>query len=314
MKNFKKIALLLAVALIILLTLELFTKQETQVKGSIKPIISVSTFSLYDITRHIAGDSVQIVNILPFGVDPHSFEPTPKLMAQIERSSLVLFSGAGLEPWVEHIVFKNRALDMSRYVTLRDLGKDEFEHHKHHDEQCSHNTLDPHYWLDFNNMKKAASVITEELIKIRPENEKIYNKNRDAYFHMLKKLDESYRKYLHSCRVSTVILSHNSIGYLANRYNFHAESLSGLSPEAHPTPADIKRVFEEIEEDGVSTIFYENFVSNKAIKSIADDKGVKIAVFQSLGNITADEANIDATYEDIMYLNLKKLSKAMECN
>jgi len=311
MKNFKIIALVLVVGLVLL---QLFMFNTNVIKESEKPTISVSTFSLYDITKHIAFDSVKIVNILPFGVDPHSFEPTPKLMAAIEKSALVVYSGAGLEPWIETIKFKNRAIDMSKYVKLRDLGDDEFEFHKHHDEQCAHNRLDPHYWLDFSNMKQATLLITQELIKILPKNRDTYLKNQDKYLQMLKKLDEKYTQVLSACRANTVILNHNSIGYLANKYNFHAESLSGLSPQSDPTASDIKRVFQEIEKDGVHTIFYENFISNKVIQTIARDANVEVAVFQSLGNITADEARANATYEDIMYLNLKKLSKALMCN
>lgn len=311
MKNFKIIALILVLGLVLL---QLFMFSGDVIKDTSKPTVSVSTFSLYDITKHIAVDSVEIVNILPFGVDPHSFEPTPKLMAAIEKSALVVYSGAGLEPWVETIEFKNRAINVSQYVKLRDLGDDEFEFHQHHDEQCAHNKIDPHYWLDFSNMKKAAFIITTELIKILPQNKNIYVKNRDKYLHMLKKLDENYTKYLSSCRINTVILNHNSIGYLANNYHFHAESLSGLSPQDPPTAKDIERIFQEIEHDGVNTIFYENFVSSKVIESVAKDANVNVEVFQSLGNITADEARANATYEGIMYLNLKKLSKALMCN
>jgi len=311
MKNFKIIALVLVVGLALL---QLFILNKDVIEESKKPTISVSTFSLYDITKHIALDSVNVVNILPFGVDPHSFEPTPKLMAAIEKSALVVYSGAGLEPWIETIKFKNRAVDVSKYIKLRDLGSDEFESHKHHDKLCSHNKLDPHYWLDFENMKEATSLITAELIKILPQNRDIYLNNRNKYLSMLKKLDESYTKNLSTCRINTVILNHNSIGYLANRYHFQAETLSGLSPQSHPSANDIKRIFEEIDADGVHTIFYENFISNKIMQSIAEDSNVEVEVFQSLGNITADEAKVNATYEDIMYLNLKKLSKALMCN
>lgn len=311
MKKFKKIALILVVILVLL---QLFMLTQSVEKENNKPMVSVSSFSIYDITKHIAHDSVEIVNILPFGVDPHSFEPTPKLMAEIEQSALVLYSGAGLEPWIGTIAFKNRAIDMSKRVELRDLGDDEFEHHKHHDEQCAHNKLDPHYWLDFSNMKSSANIISEELIKILPQNRELYLQNRDKYIHMLEKLDASYKKHLSSCKIDTVILNHNSIGYLAKNYHFHSESLTGLSPEDHPTAKDIERIFEEIEHDGVNTIFYENFVSSRVIESLAKDAGVNVEVFQSLGNITADEAKAKVTYEEVMYLNLKKLSKAMECN
>jgi len=310
MKNFKIIALIL---IILSIFLEFFVfNNDTKLKNE-HPLVSVSTFALYDITKHIAGETISLVNILPFGVDPHNFELTPKLMAEIESSSLILYSGAGLEPWISKITFKHRAIDMSKYVVLRELASDEFEFHKHHDGQCAHNRLDPHYWLDFNNMQKSAVVITKELVKLQPKYEKKYIKNRDTYISMLKRLDENYTKNLSSCRLNTIVLNHNSIGYLAKKYHFHTTSLSGLSPEANPTPNDIKRVFNKIKNDGITTIFYENFVNSKAMKVIAKDAGVTIEVLQPLANITADEAKQNSTYETMMYINLKKLSKAMMC-
>jgi len=310
MNNFKKIAFILVVVVVFL---QFFIIADDKKEESSVPTIAVSTFSLYDITKHIAGDSVEIVNILPFGVDPHSFEPTPKLMAQIETSSLVLFSGAGLEPWIHGFEFKTRAINISKHVKLRELHSDEFEFHKHHDHQCAHNKLDPHYWLDFENMKKMTILIKDELIKLSPENRDIYSQNAEKYTYMLTKLDQNYKKHLSSCRVDTVILNHNSISYLAQNYNFHVESLSGLSPEAQPTASDIKRILNDIHKEGISTIFFENFVNDRVIKSIAKDADVKIDVIQPLGNITAEEARREITYEDVMYLNLKKLSEALVC-
>ncbi len=311
MKNFKIVAFLLVILLVVL---ELFVFNNDTKKEKTKPFVAVSTFSLQDITKHIAEDSVSVVNMLPVGVDPHSFELTPKLMAKIEKSSLVLYSGAGLEPWIDKLTFKTKALDMSKYVKLRELGANEFECHQHHDAQCVHNRLDPHYWLDFANMQKMTYVITDELIKLLPANRAIYLSNRDKYIAMLQNLDASYKKTLASCSVNDVILNHNSLGYLARNYNFHSESLSGLSPEADPTPSDIKRVFKEIQKDGMSTIFYESFMSDKLIRSIAKDMHVNVEVIRPLGNITADEARANATYESLMKENLQKLSEAMFCH
>ena len=60
-------------------------------------------------------------------------------------------------------------------------------------------------------------------------------------------------------------------------------------------------------------IFFESFVSDKVMKSIAKDLAVRVDVLQPLGNITADEAKKHLTYEDIMRGNLVKLHKALEC-
>jgi zinc transport system substrate-binding protein len=313
MKPFKNLIFILIIVLLILQLYTMYSDKNANTTDT-QPVVAVSSFSLYDITKHIAKDSVKIVNILPFGVDPHSFEPTPKLMADIEKSNLVLYSGAGLEPWTHGFAFKSRAIDMSEHVALRELGANEHDHHQHHDEQCAHNTIDPHYWLDFANMQRATLLIRDELIKLQPKYEKSYMKNAQEYIEMLQRLEKNFKKYLSSCRLDVVIVNHNAIGYLARNYGFNVESLSGLSPEAQPSAKDLTRIFEDIQADGVSTIFFENFVNNKAIRTVANDAKVELEVLQPLGNITADEAKKKLTYEEIMYANLDKLTKALKCN
>ena len=293
MKNITKTAIFL-----ILLTLlnVACSKRENEAR----PIVAVTTFPLYDITKHIAGESVKIVNILPFGVEPHDYEPTPKLVASIEKSALVLYSGAGLEPWTSGFEFKNRAIDMSRFVALRTL----------HDTT----TVDPHYWLDFQNMKKVTEIITQELITVSPKNRTLYLQNKKSYLQMLENLDALYQKKLASCKRDTVVVNHNAFGYLANKYNFHVESLSGLSPDAQPSAKNIIRLIGVIKEHNVSTVFFEDFASDKAIKGVANSAQTTVDILKPLGNITADEANEHLSYETMMKINLEKLSKALSCH
>ena len=305
MKNLKIIAVILIIAIAVLL---FFMANDSAKSKNKKPIVAVTTFALYDITAHIAGSTVTIVHILPFGVDPHSFEPTPQLMAKIEKSSLVIYSGAGLEPWVTGFPFKSRTIDMSRYVKLRYLDS-----HEHHNEHSVHSTTDPHYWLDFANMQKAAEVITKELDRLLPQNKAYYEQNKKHYIAMLQKLDKAYREKLSRCKVNTVVVSHNALGYLSDNYGFHVESLTGLSPEAQPSAKDVARIMGDIKKDGVTTIFFEHFVNDRVIKRIAKDANIQLDVFQPLGNITKDEAAAKLSYEDIMQKNLDKLSKALMC-
>jgi len=310
MRDFRKIIFLLIIALFLL---QMFVmKQDAKVEVQ-KPMVAVSTFSLYDITKHISGDTLKIVNIIPFGVDPHSYEPTPKSMIEISKSELVLYSGAGLEPWTDGFEFQNRVIDMSKHMTLRELEQDEHEHHDFHDNQCAHNRIDPHYWLDFSNMAIATNLITKELIKISPSNELLYLKNRDSYLQMLEKLNLDYKNSLTTCKLDTLIVNHNAIGYLSSRYDFHVESLSGFSPEAEPSAKNMARLISHVKEHSVSTVFFETFVSDRAIKNIANEAKVAVDVLQPLGNITADEAKNNLTYKEMMYLNLEKISKALEC-
>ncbi|MFA5233859.1 MAG: metal ABC transporter substrate-binding protein [Sulfurimonas sp.] len=275
-----------------------------------KPTIAASTFSLYDIAKNIASDTAETFMILPFGVDAHSYEPTPKDMVKISRSNLVLYSGAGLEPWIEGFEFKNKAVNISLHVKLREVGEDQDEHN-HDDHQ--HGRVDPHYWQSPQNMILATERITEELIALFPKNRELYSKNRDSYIAMLKNLDEDYKKELSTCQLDTIIVNHNAFSYLANRYGFHTEALSGLSPESEPSAKNMIKLIEFIKEHKVETIFFEKFANEKTIKSIAKEAKVSYDVLQPLGNITADEAKEKLSYEDIMRRNLQKISKALKC-
>jgi len=307
MKNLKTIISILIVVVFMALMINIKQESQKDIKSS-KAMISLSTFSLYDIAKHIAGDSVELVMILPFGVDPHSFEPTPKLMAKILKSDLVVYSGAGLEPWTEGFDFQGKVIDMSSYVKLREAG----EHHNHSGHH--HNThFDPHYWLDINNMILATNIITDELIQISPENKDLYMKNKDKYILELQQLDDEYKKKLSICKGDTIIVNHNAFSYMANNYGFHVKSLSGLSPEAQPSAKKMVELIKEINKEKIPVVFFESFANAKAIKSVANEANITVDVLHPLANITADEAKENLTYKDIMKQNLMAISKALRC-
>jgi len=303
--NFKNIIFITIIILFIagLVVMKEDVKHEEQDN---KPTVALSTFSLYDITKNIVGDTVEPFMILPFGVDAHSYEPNPKQVVKIYKSALVVYSGAGLEPWIDGFSFKNKAIDMSLHVDLRKLEG----HHHGHDNQSS---TDPHYWLDFSNMIKATNIITQELITLFPKNKTLYETNKTKYITMLNNLDELIAKKLSTCRADTIVVNHNAFSYMSSKYGFEVEALSGLSPEAQPSAKSMAELIEHVKEYKLKTIFFESFVSDKAIKSIAKEAKVEVDVLQPLGNITADEAKENLSYEDIMKINLEKLSKALEC-
>ncbi len=310
MKDFRNTIFILIVA-IFLLQMYVSKKDREVQEQSQKPMVALSTFSLYDIAKHISQDSLELVMILPFGVDAHSFEPTPKLMAKILESQLVVYSGAGLEPWTDSFEFKSKVIDMSKFVKLVKLEEEEHSHHEHHGH--GDEAVDPHYWLDIQNMIIATKLMSEEFVKLLPQNKVLFETNRDRYIAQLESLDAIYKKTLAGCQKDTIIVNHNAFSYLSKNYGFHVEALSGLSPDAQPSAKSMVRLIEHIKEHNLSTVFFESFVSDRAMKSIAAEAKVSVDVLQPIGNITRDEADKKLTYEDIMLDNLQKISKALVC-
>jgi ABC-type Zn uptake system ZnuABC Zn-binding protein ZnuA len=66
-------------------------------------VLAVETF-LADIAQNVAGDRATIEPLIPIGVDPHSFEPTPADARKVADSTLLIANGAGFESFLENLL------------------------------------------------------------------------------------------------------------------------------------------------------------------------------------------------------------------
>ncbi|MEA3523707.1 MAG: metal ABC transporter substrate-binding protein [Campylobacterota bacterium] len=302
----KKAATLVVIILIVIMMFILFLDKEKKPIIE-KPQITVSTFALYDISKSLLRDMANISMLVPFGQDIHSYEMTPQDRIGVEKSKFFIYSGAGLEPWTDSFKDHPHALDMSQFVNLRHVE----DHHDHHNHNHS---IDPHYWLDIDNMIILTNKLRDVYRAAFPQEfSRQINANALYYINGLRKLGELYKKRLSACKRDTIIVSHNAFGYLGDRYGFHVLGLMGLSPDAMPSAKDLARLSDLVHEKRVSVLFNEPYASDSLIQSVADEAGVRVDTLQPLANITEREATEMRDYKLMMQLNLRKLYYALEC-
>ena len=70
-KNMKKIIKLIPLMLILVLAL---TSCQKNAENSGKPKVYTSFYAMYDFTKTIGGDDIDLTNIVPTGTEPHDFE------------------------------------------------------------------------------------------------------------------------------------------------------------------------------------------------------------------------------------------------
>jgi len=275
---------------------------------SSKPLVVTTTYAIYDVSKYIGGRDIDVSMLIPPGREIHTFEPTPKDIVKLNAASLVLYNGEGIEPWMGQFDIGAKAVDLSQYVTLKKVASD--HHHSHE----LHSDYDPHYWLDFDNMKRVATIVAKRFSEILPVKRELFFHRAKEYKEMLSQLDLQYKNGLHQCRKKEIFVNHNAYGYLALRYGFEVHSLVGLTPDAEPNPKTVEKILSEIKKDKIKIIFYEPFENNSVLNSIAKDAGARTLPLQPVGNITADEAQKHLGYKDIMIENLRKLKEGLECN
>lgn len=286
----------------------------TESKGN-KPVVSVTTFTLYEASKAVAGESLDVRPIIPLGTDAHMFSPNPKQVAEISESALFIFNGAGFEPWTdalkETLPTEVRVIDMSAHVEL--LSEEE-GHHDHEEEHAhAHGAYDPHYWLDIDNMIRMTQTIETEFSERFPENSGLYHQNAQKYISELEALKREYAAALSECKNRILVSNHDAFGYLAHANGLENVSVIGLSSDEQPSAKNIADIIALVKEHGIKAIFFEEFINDNVAQTIAGECGVEARSLQPLENISEDELKSHQTYLSIMRDNLSKLKAAMEC-
>jgi zinc transport system substrate-binding protein len=128
----------------------------------------------------------------------------------------------------------------------------------------------------------------------------------------LTRLDAAYSRTLASCRIKTIVVSHDAFEYLARRYHVDVVPIAGLEPDAEPSLQRLHDLSNLIRGRGVTTVFFETLASPDLAQSLAGDLGIHAAVLDPIEGLTS--ADSGATYLTLMRQNLAALAKAGECS
>ena len=288
------------------LTILLFGCNATQ--SETKADIITTFYPLTEITQNIVGPQTIVYTTIPQGTEPHDYEHTPQDIKSAQQASV--FVTLGLEfTHIEKEIIESApksiiVIDAAKNIALLDaIHEDEQET----TEQSS--GKDPHVWVSPKNMILMTKKVHEELLIAHPENKASYTENANAYLKKLQDLDQEFTESLSNCKKHTVLVNHAAFAYLAHDYGFEQIAISGLEPEAEPSPKQLAELIEEAKKHDIKYIFYEDLVDPRVSQTIAEEAGAKTLELSPVEGIT----NPEDTYISIMRENLKNLEIALEC-
>jgi zinc transport system substrate-binding protein len=237
--------------------------------------------------QQLAAPGTGVVNLTPPGVEPHDLELKPSDVAKLRSAPLVLLLGHGFQPQVE-----SAAGHGDRVVYLLDT------------QGLRRHGSDPHVWLDPVRYSRLVERIAVSLQ--RPDAAK-------PLLARLRALDGEYRDGLRSCRRHEIVTSHEAFAYLGERYGLRQVAITGISPEAEPTPQRLRRVIDTVRSTGATTVFFETLVSPRIAEAVARETGAKTAVLDPLEGLTPAEQKAGDDYFSVMRRNLRALRGALGC-
>jgi zinc/manganese transport system substrate-binding protein len=235
--------------------------------------VVATTTQVGEAARAVGGDEIALTVLLRPGAEAHEFEITPPAAAAIERSDLILESGAGLETWLQAplatIGGADRLRDMSSGVELRapeDPGQA--------------GEVDPHWWLTAPNAIHLVENVRDALSAARPDLARAFADRAAAYVARLEAADGEIRRLMDEVPPARrgIVTNHDALGYFMAAYGLHlvGSVFPSLDVSSEPDPAQLAALADTIRAQGVTAIFSESAVNPRLARAIAQESGARV--------------------------------------
>lgn len=239
---------------------------------------AVATTSLVaDAVHRVAGEAIELTLLMPPGIDPHAYEPTPQSLRAVAEAHVVFANGLGLETFLPDLLAGLEApppvIEASEgIVPLRAAGGEASE--------AAQGGADPHVWMDPANVARWVENIAASLAALDPSNAAEYAERGAAYRAELEALDAQIGRALAEIPPAERLLvtDHDELGYFAARYGFTVIGavIPGYSTAAEPSAQEIAALEEAIRHYGARAVFISQVVTPSLVQRVAEDTGVRL--------------------------------------
>lgn len=279
-----------------------------------KITVYTSFYAMHDFANKIGGDKINLINLVPTGMEPHDWEPSPNDIVKLEKADVFIYNGAGMEHWVGKVL---ESVDSERLVVVETAkglklleGIDDHEEDlkEKDDEELKY---DPHVWLNPMLAKQQMEAIKEAFVLADPSNKEFYENNYTDYAEELDELFEEFTSTLSAFEHRDIIVAHQAYGYLCDAFDLNQIPIEGLNADAEPSPSRMAEIIEFAKEKDIKVIFFEEMVSPKVAETIAEEIGAQTAVLSPLEGLKEADIAAGKEYFSVMRENLEALKQAL---
>jgi zinc transport system substrate-binding protein len=286
--------------------------------------VAASILPLGDFARRVGGNRVEVATLIPPGASPHAFEPPPSVMAHATRARVLVYIGAGMEPWIDRVLLSHAgpvaAVDATRGI---DLLQDGGHHHPEGDHEDDHKPKgrtpeaihkhsrasgNPHIWLDPVIAQEISRQIAGALIQVDPAHKGVYTANLQKFLAELEDLHLEITRRVAAWTIKDYVCFHPAFIYFARRYGLREVGVIEMAPGREPTPKHLRNLIRDIRRYKIRVVFSEPQFSPRVAEVIAREAGVKVLMLDPVGGRPPYESD----YLKLMKYNLDTMEKAMK--
>jgi manganese/iron transport system substrate-binding protein len=242
--------------------------------------VATTVAPLTSIVLNVGGDRIRIHQLIPDGVDSHTYEPKPSDAKVLSRADLLIMNGAQLEGTTEKIAKENLPdPDKIYYLADNTLQGDDERTGFLYDFSFprSEGAPNPHLWMDPAYALRYAELTAGWLAENDPDNRDYYRRNLARFADVLKRLDAAIRVDQATVPPQNrkLLTYHDSWAYWARRYGWTVIGAAQPSDFKEPSAQEVGDLVAQVKKEAVPAVFGSEVFPSKTLESIARESGAK---------------------------------------
>jgi zinc/manganese transport system substrate-binding protein len=285
------------VKILIALSLALLA-QVTVARAAEGKIEVVAAENFYgNVAQQIGGDRVSVVSILNNpDQDPHLFEVSPAVIRKVAAAQVVLYNGAGYDPWVEQVLSATakpgRVAIVAADLMQRKSGDN------------------PHLWYDPATMPAVARALATALAAANPAHKDDYAARLATFLASLAPLDAKIAAVRDKYAGTAVTATEPVFGNMAQALKLtmaNERFQLAIMNDTEPSARDIAAFERDLKDRKVRVLFYNKQAPTKLVQHLIElARAAKIPVV----GIT-ETAPVGSSYQDWMLMQLDETQRAL---
>ena len=250
-----------------------------------------------NVAQQIGGDRVSVVSILNNpDQDPHLFEVSPAVIRKVAAAQVVLYNGAGYDPWVEQVLSATakpgRVAIVAADLMQRKSGDD------------------PHLWYDPATMPAVARALATALAAADPAHKDDYAARLATFLASLAPFDAKIAAIRDKYAGTAVTATEPVFGNMAQALKLtmaNERFQLAIMNDTEPSARDIAAFERDLKDRKVRVLFYNKQAPTKLVQHLIElARAAKIPVV----GIT-ETAPAGSSYQDWMLMELDETQRAL---
>jgi zinc/manganese transport system substrate-binding protein len=284
-----KILIALSIALLAMVTVA------RAAEGKIEVVAAENFYG--NVAQQIGGDRVSVVSILNNpDQDPHLFEVSPAVIRKVAAAQVVLYNGAGYDPWVEQVLSATakpgRVAIVAADLMQRKSGDN------------------PHLWYDPATMPAVARALATALAAANPAHKDDYAARLATFLASLAPLDAKIAAVRDKYAGTAVTATEPVFGNMAQALKLtmaNERFQLAIMNDTEPSARDIAAFERDLKDRKVRVLFYNKQAPTKLVQHLIElARAAKIPVV----GIT-ETAPVGSSYQDWMLMQLDETQRAL---